>query len=159
LGEHEAVAEVLGMHFRGFWAWWMWRTIYLAKLPGALRRLRVTIDWTFDVLFPRDISVVQHPPDEIVRPIHLEKGEILFVEGSPARGVFYVRQGALSLGGPGKPGRDVGSGEVIDCEETDENGIWKCTATASDASDLIVFHGRAFHLMKDELKLVPRKKK
>ena len=46
------------MHFRGFIAWWLWRTIYLAKLPGAMRRLRVTIDWTFDLIFKRDISLI-----------------------------------------------------------------------------------------------------
>jgi len=58
IGKRAAVAEVFGLHFRGFLAWWLWRTIYLAKLPGVLRRLRVTIDWTFDLIFPRDISVL-----------------------------------------------------------------------------------------------------
>ena len=58
IGEHEAVAEIMGLHFRGFIAWWLWRTIYLVKLPGVRRRLRVMIDWTFDLIFPRDISIL-----------------------------------------------------------------------------------------------------
>src|ERR1019366_5341713 len=58
IGEREAVAEIFGMHFKGFIAWWMWRTIYLAKLPGVVRKLRVMIDWTFDLIFPRDISQI-----------------------------------------------------------------------------------------------------
>ena len=55
LGRRTAVAEVLGLRFSGFFAWWLWRTIYLLKLPGAERKVRVMIDWTLDLVFPRDI--------------------------------------------------------------------------------------------------------
>jgi len=34
----------------------MWRTYYLARLPGVDRRLRVTFDWTLGLIFPRDIA-------------------------------------------------------------------------------------------------------
>lgn len=64
VGERAAVAEIYGMHFRGFLAWWLWRTIYLAKLPTIRRRLRVTVDWTFDLVFPRDLSVLVPHGDE-----------------------------------------------------------------------------------------------
>jgi NADH dehydrogenase len=40
----------------GFIAWFVWRTYYLARLPGIDRRLRVTFDWTLGLLFPRDIA-------------------------------------------------------------------------------------------------------
>ena len=36
----------------------MWRTIYLLKLPGLDRKLRVMIEWTFDLFFPRDINLL-----------------------------------------------------------------------------------------------------
>ena len=55
LGRRSAVAEILGFKFSGFVAWWLWRTIYLMKLPGFERKLRVAIDWTLDLFFPRDI--------------------------------------------------------------------------------------------------------
>ncbi|MDP1797977.1 MAG: NAD(P)/FAD-dependent oxidoreductase [Planctomycetaceae bacterium] len=67
LGHRCAVAEVFGMRFSGFLAWWLWRTIYLTKLPGLERKLRVAIDWTFDLFFPRDIV--------FLRPLHTPKGE------------------------------------------------------------------------------------
>lgn len=67
LGRRSAVAEILGMRFSGFIAWWFWRTIYLMKLPGFERKLRVAIDWTFDLFFPRDIV--------FLRPLHSPKGE------------------------------------------------------------------------------------
>ena len=35
-----AVAEVFGLRLSGFLAWWLWRTVYLMKLPGLDRKLR-----------------------------------------------------------------------------------------------------------------------
>jgi NADH dehydrogenase len=55
LGRRSAVAEILGFKFSGFLAWWLWRTIYLMKLPGIERKARVVVDWTLDLFFPRDI--------------------------------------------------------------------------------------------------------
>jgi NADH dehydrogenase len=43
------------MRFSGLLAWFMWRSIYLAKLPGLERKLRVLMDWTVELFFPRDI--------------------------------------------------------------------------------------------------------
>ena len=51
LGRRSAVAEILGFKFSGFVAWWLWRTIYLMKLPGFERKLRVAIDYPGSV-FP-----------------------------------------------------------------------------------------------------------
>jgi NADH dehydrogenase len=55
LGRRCAVAEIMGLRFSGFFAWWLWRTIYLLKLPGFERKLRVMLDWTLDLFFARDI--------------------------------------------------------------------------------------------------------
>jgi NADH dehydrogenase len=43
------------MRFSGLLAWLMWRGIYVAKLPGLERKIRVLIDWTIELFFPRDI--------------------------------------------------------------------------------------------------------
>jgi NADH dehydrogenase len=43
------------MRFSGLLAWMMWRGIYVAKLPGLERKIRVLIDWTIELFFPRDI--------------------------------------------------------------------------------------------------------
>lgn len=66
LGRRSAVAEILGFQFSGFVAWWLFRTIYLMKLPGFERKLRVAIDWTLDLFFPRDIVYL--------RPLHTARG-------------------------------------------------------------------------------------
>jgi len=56
IGHHTGVAQVLGMRFSGFAAWWLWRSVYLAKLPGLAKKVRVAIQWTLDLLFSRQIE-------------------------------------------------------------------------------------------------------
>lgn len=66
LGRRSAVAEVMGLRFSGFVAWWLWRTVYLMKLPGFERKVRVALDWTLDLFFARDIVYL--------RPLHTTGG-------------------------------------------------------------------------------------
>jgi len=48
-------ARSTSVRFSGLLAWFMWRGIYLAKLPGLERKIRVLMDWTVELFFPRDI--------------------------------------------------------------------------------------------------------
>ena len=55
IGRRTGVANILGMNFSGFLAWWLWRSIYLSKLPRMEKKLRVALDWTLDLLFSKDL--------------------------------------------------------------------------------------------------------
>jgi NADH:ubiquinone reductase (H+-translocating) len=62
VGHQTACAELTvpfaknrSMRFSGLFAWLMWRGIYLSKLPGLERKIRVLVDWTIELFFPRDI--------------------------------------------------------------------------------------------------------
>jgi len=55
IGRRTGVAEILGMKFSGFIAWGLWRGIYLGKLPGLSKKVRVAIDWALDTIFSKDI--------------------------------------------------------------------------------------------------------
>ena len=55
VGYQTACAEIKGVRFSGFLAWILWRGIYLSKLPGVERKLRVLSDWIIELFFPRDI--------------------------------------------------------------------------------------------------------
>jgi len=56
IGHHTGVASFFGFKFSGFIAWWMWRSVYLAKLPRLVKKLRVMSAWTLDLLFGREIE-------------------------------------------------------------------------------------------------------
>ena len=55
IGRRSGVARIAGVQFSGFVAWWLWRTIYLTKLPRLEKKLRVVLDWTLDVMFSKDL--------------------------------------------------------------------------------------------------------
>jgi NADH:ubiquinone reductase (H+-translocating) len=58
IGRRMGVARIFGFNFSGFFAWWMWRTVYLSKLPGLDKKVRVAFDWTLDLVFPKDVCAV-----------------------------------------------------------------------------------------------------
>jgi NADH dehydrogenase len=72
LGRRMGVARIFGFNFSGFFAWWMWRTIYLSKLPGLDKKVRVAFDWTLDLIFPKDVCAVHDLPyrRDFPRPEH-----------------------------------------------------------------------------------------
>jgi NADH dehydrogenase len=55
IGRRTGVANIFGVNFSGFIAWWLWRAIYLSKLPRLEKKLRVGVDWSLDLLFSKDI--------------------------------------------------------------------------------------------------------
>jgi NADH dehydrogenase len=59
IGRRTGVARILGINFSGFVAWWLWRTIYLSKLPRVEKKVRVGLDWCLDLLFSKDLVQFQ----------------------------------------------------------------------------------------------------
>jgi NADH:ubiquinone reductase (H+-translocating) len=55
IGRRTVVANILGINFSGFIACWLWRTIYLSKLPRLEKKLRVAFDWMLDQIFSKDL--------------------------------------------------------------------------------------------------------
>ena len=55
IGRRTGVAQILGINFSGFVAWWLWRTIYLSKLPRVEKKVRVALDWLLDIVFSKDL--------------------------------------------------------------------------------------------------------
>jgi NADH dehydrogenase len=55
IGHRNAVAVIYGVKLSGFIAWFLWRGIYLAKLPTFSRKLEVAISWACSIPFPPNI--------------------------------------------------------------------------------------------------------
>jgi NADH dehydrogenase len=66
LGRYKGVARVLGFKIKGFAAWFLHRSYHLLRVPTFNRKVRITLDWTVGLLFPRDIAQLGslvHPRD------------------------------------------------------------------------------------------------
>ena len=56
IGKRSGIATFLGMNISGFWAWVIWRNVYLSKINTFDKKTRVFLDWAIDLFFDRDIS-------------------------------------------------------------------------------------------------------
>ncbi len=79
LGLHKGVAQVYGIKVRGWLAWFMHRTYHLAQMPTVNRKVRITLDWTLALFFPRDLVALGrlHDPRaafvEAAQPLRAER--------------------------------------------------------------------------------------
>jgi NADH dehydrogenase len=138
IGHMTAVAEVMGLRFSGFFAWWMWRTIYLSKLPGLDRKLRVMIDWTLDIFFPRDINLLSPRYTKAHQEAHLETGDVLFEPGEPAFSFYIVKEGCIRLTDTeGDTIKEVGPGDFFGERALLSDKTWRFKATAVEETTLV----------------------
>jgi NADH:ubiquinone reductase (H+-translocating) len=56
LGRYKGVADVKGLKFTGFVGWFLHRSYHLLAMPTWARRVKIALDWTVALLFPRDLA-------------------------------------------------------------------------------------------------------
>jgi NADH dehydrogenase len=93
LGHRSAVAEVFGVNISGFLAWWLWRTIYLMKLPGWGRRLKVAVSWTLDLFLPAELVQLKLGGSRGISREHFEPGQEVFHQGELGDRVYIILSG------------------------------------------------------------------
>lgn len=156
LGRRAAVADMMGIRFSGFLAWFAWRTVYLSKLPGFVRKLRVAIDWTLDLFFPRDITQIQTLKGTRLRIDHYEPGEVIIAKNEIGRELFIVKQGEVEVFEPaanGTPERVIATfkkGEVFGEKALLEDQPRLASVRAKTAVDTLVMSREDFVAMVDD---------
>jgi NADH dehydrogenase len=113
LGHHSAVAEVLGFCFSGFLAWFLWRSIYLMKLPGLNRKFRVALDWLTALLFSTDLVQLRVQASSTICTGHFERGETVFRQGDLGDSMYVVRSGEVEIIRDGVGVTRLGAGEYF----------------------------------------------
>ena len=56
LGSYNAIAEIKGLFFKGIFAWFIWRTIYVFNFASWKKRFRIMFDWTINLFSCRDTT-------------------------------------------------------------------------------------------------------
>ncbi|HEV7501645.1 MAG TPA: FAD-dependent oxidoreductase, partial [Vicinamibacteria bacterium] len=98
LGHRSAVAELPGgIKISGFVAWWFWRTVYLMKLPGWGRKLRVASSWALDLLLAPELVQLKFGGSGGVTQEHFEPGQDVFSQGDLGDRVYVILSGAAEV--------------------------------------------------------------
>jgi len=144
IGHHSAVAEIKGLRFSGLFAWWMWRSIYLMKLPGIERKLRVVFDWTLELFFPRDINLLNPRYTTGVTETYLEKGDVLFHQGDPAFSFYIIKSGSIELSDKGKAVKTVHANQHFGERALLQRTNYTFKATALEPTTLVTIRDSLF---------------
>jgi NADH dehydrogenase len=98
LGRHSAVAELPGgIKISGFIAWFFWRAVYLMKLPGWGRKLRVASAWALDLLLAPELVQLKLGGSGGVHQEHFEPGQEVFRQGDLGDRVYVILSGAAEV--------------------------------------------------------------
>jgi NADH:ubiquinone reductase (H+-translocating) len=97
IGGYSAVAEIFGMRISGFLAWFLWRGVYLLKLPTWSRRIKVALDWGWDLLFPRDLSFLNTDTARQITHAYYRPGDFIHRQGELARIFSLIEEGEVEL--------------------------------------------------------------
>ncbi len=155
LGHRTAVAQMFGVNVSGFLAWFLWRTIYLMKLPGWGRRLKVAASWTFDLILPPDLVQLKLDQSKGISHEHFEAGQDVFQQGDLGDRIYIIASGRaevlrhegarevlLAELGPGEY-----FGEMALLNQTTRNATIRCVAPL----DVLSIHKREFNLLAANL--------
>lgn len=146
IGHHMAVANIMGINFSGIIAWFMWRTVYLSKLPGLDRKLKVVLEWTFELFFPRDISLLTPQFSSPLGEVHLEAGDPLFESGEPAFSFYAVKKGRIDITDEkGEIIKSAGPGDHFGERALLADHIWRFNADAKEPTELVAIDARTFN--------------
>ncbi|HET7537184.1 MAG TPA: FAD-dependent oxidoreductase [Candidatus Didemnitutus sp.] len=110
IGGHCAVAEMFGLRLSGFFAWFVWRGVYLFKLPAWSRRIQVGLDWAWLLFFPRDLSHIKTDVTDRVTHAYYQPGDFIIKQGEPPANFYVIEKGEVEImrATPEKP-----AGEII----------------------------------------------
>jgi NADH:quinone reductase (non-electrogenic) len=97
IGGYQAVAEMFGMRVSGFLAWFLWRGVYLFKLPTWSRRIKVALDWFWDLLFPRDLSFLNTDATQYLNHAYFRPGDFIHRQGEAARVFSVIEDGEVEI--------------------------------------------------------------
>ena len=161
IGHHKGVCSIFGFRFSGFLAWWLTRTVHLLKLPGLDRKLRVVIDWTFELFFPPDLNYLDLKKTQKIARIHVEPGDVIFRQGERSSALYVVEEGTLEAVRNDSEGRVLWRDELIPGDHFGEGALLygvvrRVSVTAKTAATLMVFNSKEFKAVVKNFKSLSR---
>jgi NADH dehydrogenase len=97
IGNYKAVGLVFGVKVSGFLAWFLWRGVYLSKMPTLARKIQIAFDWAWQLFFPRDIVELDLRQTERLGRAHYEAGQYVFHKGDVGQKFYVIERGRAGV--------------------------------------------------------------
>ncbi len=97
IGGHRGVAELFGVRVAGFFAFWLWRSAFLVKLPSVLQKLKVGLNWAWETVFPREISAFSVAKTQPVSRGFFAAGETVIDGETCANTLYAIESGECEI--------------------------------------------------------------
>ena len=97
IGHHNGVAEIYRLRFSGVLAWFLWRAVYLLKIPTFGRKLNVIVDWTWDIFFKPNLVEVRMAQRQRFKQAHYAAGDFVVRKGELGGAFYVVKAGNAGL--------------------------------------------------------------
>jgi NADH dehydrogenase len=97
IGNHRAVGLLFGLKVSGFLAWFLWRGVYLSKMPSLARKVQIAFDWAWQLIFPRDIAQLTLQQTERLGRAHFDAGQFVFHKDDPGDKFYVIERGRVSV--------------------------------------------------------------
>jgi len=159
IGHKNGVAEIYRFKFSGLLAWFLWRCVYLMKIPTIGRKLNVIVDWTWDLFFKPNVVEVRAEQQQRFRQAHYAAGDFVFRKGDPGAGVFVVKAGSAGFymdEAAGKPIVTWTKGDHFGQAAFLEGSTYPGSVKAETPLDVIVVDRADFGELADSLGLLQK---
>jgi NADH dehydrogenase len=97
IGNHRAVGQVFGLRISGLIAWFIWRGVYLSKMPSLARKVQIAFDWAWQLIFPRDIVQLTVQQTERLSHAHFDAGQFVFHRGDAGDKFYVIERGQAAV--------------------------------------------------------------
>ena len=155
LGHGAAVAQIFGVKISGLLAWFLWRCIYLPKMPGLNRKVRIVTEWLLRLLFPPELAQTKIAFESGVRNQHFEPGDVIFRQGDLGDSVYVIEAGECEVFREQKGERELvatlGPGEYFGEMALLSDRSRNATIRARIAMDILIIPKADFNKLRQSL--------
>lgn len=97
IGGRSAIAEIGNLRISGFPAWFLWRGIYLMKLPSLTQQIQVGLEWATDLMFARTLAHLKTDRSKRLGRAHYAQGDFVFRNGESATDFYVIERGEVEI--------------------------------------------------------------
>src|SRR5919202_701648 len=98
VGHGAGVGELpLGVKVKGLLGWFLWSSVFWAKVPSFGRKAQIGADWFLDLFLKRDTAQINLARTRTVGRAHYEPGAYIFRQGEPGNHFYMIAEGEVEV--------------------------------------------------------------